>query len=136
MQAWRSGGRVRATGGRFCCPQLGTGDTGLAPAPVRVEAMHGARAVQLAAAKFHSVALTQDGAVYTWGFGRGGRLGARRSWTEMRILCMAAKYGLNVLFCILNRTKCFLFVGASSWRDCVCPAIHQFVRPLFVCMSV
>lgn len=44
-------------------------------APTRVETLSGARIVAASAAKFHSVALTDAGAVYTWGFGRSGRLG-------------------------------------------------------------
>jgi hypothetical protein len=32
---------------------------------------------------------------------------------ETRILCMAAKQGPNVLFCMPNRTKCVLFSGPS-----------------------
>ena len=57
--------------------QLGTGAEGLQLTPARLDALHGAPVQALAAAKFHSVALAADGALYTWGFGRGGRLGAR-----------------------------------------------------------
>ena len=56
--------------------QLGTGAEGLQLTPARLDALHGAPVQALAAAKFHSVALAADGALYTWGFGRGGRLGA------------------------------------------------------------
>eukprot|EP00951_Prasinocladus_malaysianus_P045073 scaffold593356_cov51-Prasinocladus_malaysianus.AAC.1 len=31
--------------------------------------------VQIAAAKYHSAAVTTSGELFTWGFGRGGRLG-------------------------------------------------------------
>ncbi|KAK9811637.1 hypothetical protein WJX72_007451 [[Myrmecia] bisecta] len=55
--------------------QLGTGAEGLQPEPLRVDSLHASAVVQLAAAKFHSAALTEDGVLYTWGFGRGGRLG-------------------------------------------------------------
>lgn len=57
---------------------LGSGATGVAVAPQRLEALRGERVAALAAAKFHSVALTADGRVFTWGFGRGGRTGAWR----------------------------------------------------------
>jgi alpha-tubulin suppressor-like RCC1 family protein len=57
--------------------QLGSGAVGLQPAPARLDTLHGMPLVQLAAAKFHSAALAADGSLYTWGFGRGGRLGAR-----------------------------------------------------------
>lgn len=55
--------------------QLGTGATGLQAAPVRLDALRKQLVVQIAAAKFHSAAVTKDGQLFTWGFGRGGRLG-------------------------------------------------------------
>ncbi|KAK9788862.1 hypothetical protein WJX73_003208 [Symbiochloris irregularis] len=55
--------------------QLGTGAIGFHSTPVRLEDLHGRRVVALAASKLHSAALTADGMLYTWGFGRGGRLG-------------------------------------------------------------
>lgn len=42
---------------------------------MRVEAFAGLQPVQLAAGKFHSAALDASGQLYTWGWGRGGRLG-------------------------------------------------------------
>lgn len=55
--------------------QLGTGATGLQPGPVRLDALRKELVVQIAAAKYHSAAVTKDGQLFTWGFGRGGRLG-------------------------------------------------------------
>ena len=55
--------------------QLGTGATGLQAGPVRLDALRKELVVQIAAAKFHSAAVTKDGRLFTWGFGRGGRLG-------------------------------------------------------------
>ncbi|KAL2643085.1 hypothetical protein R1flu_010672 [Riccia fluitans] len=55
--------------------QLGIGTTGVLRVPGRVDALQGCDIVSVAAAKFHSVALTASGEVYSWGFGRGGRLG-------------------------------------------------------------
>ena len=55
--------------------QLGTGATGLQSGPVRLDGLRKELVVQVAAAKFHSAAVTKDGRVFTWGFGRGGRLG-------------------------------------------------------------
>ena len=52
-----------------------SGERSLQPHPVRVEALHGKGVVQLAAAKFHSCAVDQDGNLWTWGWGLGGRLG-------------------------------------------------------------
>lgn len=57
--------------------QLGTGAEGLQLVPYRVENLHGEDIAALAAAKFHSAAVARDGRLFTWGFGRGGRLGER-----------------------------------------------------------
>lgn len=55
--------------------QLGIGSTGILRVPGRIDALEGLDVIAVAAAKFHSVALTASGEVYSWGFGRGGRLG-------------------------------------------------------------
>ncbi|KAK3242147.1 hypothetical protein CYMTET_48143 [Cymbomonas tetramitiformis] len=55
--------------------QLGTGSTAVQTTPGRVERLRTARVVAVAAAKFHSAAITSEGELFTWGFGRGGRLG-------------------------------------------------------------
>lgn len=55
--------------------QLGTGNAHIQKLPCKVDSLNGSIIKLLSAAKFHSVALTDRGEVYTWGFGRGGRLG-------------------------------------------------------------
>lgn len=55
--------------------QLGSGAVGLQEQPVRLDSLHGISVKIVAAAKFHSAAITQKGQLFTWGFGRGGRLG-------------------------------------------------------------
>ena len=55
--------------------QLGTGATPMLAAPTRLDFLHPLQVTQIAAAKFHSAAVTASGELYTWGFGRGGRLG-------------------------------------------------------------
>lgn len=52
------------------------GSTDYAHAPVRVEPLVELRAVHVACAKYHSAAISADGQLFTWGWGRGGRLGA------------------------------------------------------------
>ncbi len=64
---------------------LGTGATAVQLSPARVESLHDAQVVLLAAAKFHSAAVSLDGRLYTWGWGRGGRLGAL--W-RAAVLCL------------------------------------------------
>ncbi len=54
---------------------LGTGSLEVELAPSRVDTLHMHDVVQVGAAKFHSAAVTMDGKLYTWGWGRGGRLG-------------------------------------------------------------
>ncbi|CAK9181047.1 unnamed protein product [Ilex paraguariensis] len=55
--------------------QLGTGNAHLQKLPCKVDSLHGLLIKSVSAAKFHSVAVSDRGEVYTWGFGRGGRLG-------------------------------------------------------------
>lgn len=55
--------------------QLGTGNQHVQKLPGRVDSLHGCLIKLVSAAKFHSVAISSHGEVYTWGFGRGGRLG-------------------------------------------------------------
>eukprot|EP00899_Mesostigma_viride_P021858 jgi/Mesvir1/29674/Mv21512-RA.3 len=54
---------------------LGTGVVAVQCMPGRVDALHGWRVVAVSCAKFHSAAITSGGQLFTWGFGRGGRLG-------------------------------------------------------------
>lgn len=55
--------------------QLGTGNAHIQKLPCKVDSLNGSSIKLISASKFHSVALTDRGEVYTWGFGRGGRLG-------------------------------------------------------------
>ncbi|XP_047315344.1 uncharacterized protein LOC124919203 isoform X2 [Impatiens glandulifera] len=55
--------------------QLGTGNAHIQKLPCKVDSLHGLSMKLISAAKFHSVAVSACGEVYTWGFGRGGRLG-------------------------------------------------------------
>lgn len=65
LVAWGSGANF----------QLGTGGVGVQEAPARIEALRGCAVKAVAAGKFHSCALDRDGRLWTWGHGRGGRLG-------------------------------------------------------------
>ncbi|KAL6521240.1 hypothetical protein OROGR_017809 [Orobanche gracilis] len=55
--------------------QLGTGNAHIQKLPCKIDSLHGSFIKMISAAKFHSVAVGAHGEVYTWGFGRGGRLG-------------------------------------------------------------
>ena len=48
---------------------------GVQEAPARIEALRGCAVKAVAAGKFHSCALDGEGRLWTWGHGRGGRLG-------------------------------------------------------------
>ena len=55
--------------------RLGHGDEQLQLLPMKVEAMVGRRVVAVSAGRYHSIALTADGAVWSWGLAANGRLG-------------------------------------------------------------
>ena len=55
--------------------QLGTRNTDIQKLAYKVDALQGLLIREIAAAKFHSVVVTASGDLYSWGFGRGGRLG-------------------------------------------------------------
>jgi inhibitor of Bruton tyrosine kinase len=55
--------------------QLGTGNAHIQRLPCKVDALHDSYIKLIASSKFHSVAVGGNGELYTWGFGRGGRLG-------------------------------------------------------------
>ncbi|CAM6101074.1 unnamed protein product [Calypogeia fissa] len=71
----KSGGKEVFSWGNGSNYQLGIGSTGILRVPGRIDALEGFDVIAVAAAKFHSVALTASGEVFSWGFGRGGRLG-------------------------------------------------------------
>ena len=55
--------------------QLGHGDERNRPLPKKVEAFAGQRVVAVSAGYNHSLSITADGAVFTWGKGEDGCLG-------------------------------------------------------------
>ncbi|RLN86543.1 hypothetical protein BBJ28_00001485 [Nothophytophthora sp. Chile5] len=55
--------------------QLGLGDTSDQHRPVPIDALQERRIVQIACGSGHTVVLTEEGEVYTWGRGDDGRLG-------------------------------------------------------------
>ncbi|KAL0410243.1 UNVERIFIED_CONTAM: RCC1 and BTB domain-containing protein 2 [Sesamum latifolium] len=55
--------------------QLGTGNAHIQKLPCKVDSLHGSFIKLISAAKFHSVAVSARGEVYTWGFGRVAALG-------------------------------------------------------------
>jgi len=66
--------------GRGACGPAGTGATADVATPTRIDpaAFGNERAAQISAGDEHSVAVTESGAVFSWGASAGGRLGHRR----------------------------------------------------------
>ena len=60
-------------GGAF--GKLGHGDTQRQLLPKQVEALAGRRVLAVSAGEYHSLALTADGAVWSWGYALNGQLG-------------------------------------------------------------
>ena len=50
-------------------------ETGDQPEPLLVSCFDGSKAAQVVTSQHHSVAVTVDGSVYSWGCGKDGRLG-------------------------------------------------------------
>ena len=72
--ALTAGGAVWSWGeGNFGC--LGHGDEQDQPLPKKIEAFAGQRVVAVSAGEYHSLAITADGAVFTWGKGEDASLG-------------------------------------------------------------
>ncbi|XP_077578799.1 RCC1 and BTB domain-containing protein 2 isoform X2 [Stigmatopora nigra] len=61
--------------GYNCNGQLGLGNTGNQQTPCRVAALQGVKVVQVACGYAHTLALTDDGYIYTWGANSYGQLG-------------------------------------------------------------
>ncbi|ONK74270.1 uncharacterized protein A4U43_C03F4530 [Asparagus officinalis] len=55
--------------------QLGTGNAHIQKLPCKLDSLQDSYIKIIAASKFHSAAVSSRGELYTWGFGRGGRLG-------------------------------------------------------------
>ena len=74
MQKEASGGKVHSFGdGAY--GRLGHGVRSNEMVPRWIKGLDGARVVAVAAGRMHSMALTADGKVYTWGYGFLGQLG-------------------------------------------------------------
>ena len=86
--------------------------------PKRVEALADIEVVTVAAAKHHSVVLDVQGRVFTWGHGRGGRLGHGNEHPQMFPKLVSALVGLRVIKVAAaeNHTVCVTDQGlVFSW---------------------
>ena len=93
--------------GRGLGGELGHGDTQSQLLPKKIEAFAGQRVVAVSAGFDHSLTLTADGAVLSWGYGANGRLGHGdgqnrllpkkvEALAERRVVAVSAGYGLSI----------------------------------------
>ncbi|XP_036000989.1 probable E3 ubiquitin-protein ligase HERC4 [Fundulus heteroclitus] len=82
--------------GRNDCGQLGLGDTEDRNTPAPVSYLNMKKVVQITCGKEHSVVLTKEGAVFTFGSGRYGQLGHNSFQNELRPRLVAELWGANV----------------------------------------
>ena len=91
--------------------QLGHGGTTSEAAPRRVEALRHTRVVGLAGGQFHSLALAEDDAVYTWGSASHGELGHPATAHQPTPRALAAVRGRRLLFAACGGTHTALLLG-------------------------
>lgn len=91
--------------------QLGTGNAHIQKLPCKVDSLQGTLIKLISAAKFHSVAVSSSGEVYTWGFGRGGRLGH----SEFDIHRFIYLYFFKQSTAMMKFFSCTLTILAGLW---------------------
>ncbi|MED6263774.1 hypothetical protein CHARACLAT_008019 [Characodon lateralis] len=82
--------------GRNDCGQLGLGDTEDRKTPMPVSCLNMKKVVHISCGKEHTVVLTKDGAVFTFGSGRYGQLGHNSFRDELRPRLVAELLGAKV----------------------------------------
>ena len=106
------------TWGDSHCGQLGHGDMSRQHTPKRVEALASVSIRALACGGNHTVALTSDGAVYSWGDSEHGQLGhggEDDEYTPKRVEALAS-VSVRALACGHNHTTALTSDGAMySW---------------------
>ena len=99
--------------------QLGSGAVGLQEQPVRLDSLHGISVKTVAAAKFHSAAITQKGQLFTWGFGRGGRLG--------KAFSMQAIWAQSLF--LLHSCSELAYIRTSASSMCCASCVQNLSKP-------
>ena len=104
--------------------QLGHGEGRAESAPRRVMALRGVRVLGIACGDFHTLALADDGLVYTWGAGSFGELGhaSLEHHAEPRVLEALRERTLVFAACGASHNVLLLLAGAP-------PGSHRLVPP-------
>ena len=130
--AWccSAGGRER----QLACCSGGARSTRCAEVR-RIDGRSPPQVVLLSAAKFHSAAVSLEGKLYTWGWGRGGRLGALASGQASGWGCCAVRKLSVLLFAALRWPGAALRSKPPSQVLRLCPVssrppcLHQPEHP-------
>ena len=91
--------------GRGGFGQLGHGDQQSQLLPKKVEALAGRRVIAVSAGEYHSLALTADGAVWSWGRGHAGVLGhgdEQQQWQPKKVEVLAGRRVVAVSAAVLH----------------------------------
>lgn len=81
MVALTTGGKIYTWGANRRC-QLGLGDLKSRAEPTHVFALEDIKIVKIAAGGWHTLALSEDGIVYSWGWNNTGQLGIHEQHTD------------------------------------------------------
>ncbi|XP_066574472.1 probable E3 ubiquitin-protein ligase HERC4 [Amia ocellicauda] len=94
--------------------QLGLGDTQDRPLPQFVKCLQLKKTVFISCGEEHTVVLTKDGLVYTFGSGRSGQLGHNSDRNELRPRLVAELWGVKVTQIACGSYHTLAFVSSSG----------------------
>lgn len=86
--------------------------------PRRIDALQKQSIIHVAASKYHSIALTKSGLIFSWGHGKGGRLGHGDEVTQPQPRCIESLRGHNVVGIATSENHTLAFTAKGdlfSW---------------------
>jgi alpha-tubulin suppressor-like RCC1 family protein len=85
------------------------------PRPRRIHSLAHRQVINVSAGRFHSLAVTKCGRVYSWGHGRGGRLG--HGDEEVRMIPTVCVWGGGAFtYCMCMVKKKLMFLASSIFQ--------------------
>ncbi|XP_029010160.1 probable E3 ubiquitin-protein ligase HERC3 isoform X2 [Betta splendens] len=108
--------------------QLGLGDTTDRDVPVAVHYLDMKKTVSVSCGEDHTVALTKDGAVFTFGSGRHGQLGHNSFRNELRPRLVAELWGSKVIQVACGRQHTLMLTDSRRIYSCGCGDLGQLGR--------